>query len=99
MQSLVTPGAAITVIPAIVSVRIDLLVVGEELRISLGAVDPMSVVLDGVRSGRDPDDGPPARLQKAPGPGHGNQVAPWVKLVTISTKNEALIINCKINSL
>ena len=86
MQSLVAPGATVVVVPAEVGVRIDLLIVGEQLGVSLGSINPMSIVFNDVRARRDANNGPAAWLEETPGSGHGDQVAPWIELVTIPKK-------------
>ena len=87
MQSLVAPGATVVVVPAEVGVRIDLLIVGEQLGVGLGSINPMSIVFNDVRARRYANNGPAAWLEETPGSGHGDQVAPWIELVAIPKKS------------
>ena len=75
-----------------VSLRVDLLPVGEEMRVENGPVDLVAVEGDCVdRAGRDPNYGLSAGAHCAPCAGHSYEVAPRVQGVAIS---ENVLSNC-----
>ena len=68
----------------------NLLPIGKELGVHDWAVHLVTIELDPIRAGRDSNQGLGARLQDAPGTGHGNQIPPWVQGVAIPNGKEKL---------
>jgi len=70
-----------------VIVRVNLLPIGKDLRISSASVKLVWIELDLVEPSGDPNEGKTTWLDETPGSCHGDQISPRVQHITISEKN------------
>jgi hypothetical protein len=93
MKRLITKIAAMLIVILKISFRVNLLPVGKQLGIGQGSIDLVGVEPYDVRSCGNSYQSQSSGFDQTPGPGHGDQITPWVQHVSVPEKQKQVTVD------